>query len=84
MRNIKSAEGDKLVSTEDKVINISVDNGEIIAEKQKDKMTEKSMLKYLLLIVELVLIVTAISSIIYLIQKNRMKKLYEGSRPRNK
>ncbi|MBQ2916818.1 MAG: hypothetical protein IJE59_01355 [Clostridia bacterium] len=84
MRNIKSADGDKLVSTEDKVINISVDNGEIIAEKQKDKMTEKSMLKYLLLIVELVLIVTAISSIIYLIQKNRMKKLYEGSRPRNK
>lgn len=84
VKNIKSADGDNLVSTEDKVINISVDNGEVLAEKQKNKITEKGMLKYLLLIVELVLVVTAISSIIYLIQKNRMKKLYEGSKPRNK
>mgnify|MGYP003303518372 CR=1 FL=1 len=84
MRNIKSADGDKLVSTEDKVINISVDNGVILAEKQKDKITEKSMLKYLLLIVELVLVITAVSSITYLIQKNKMKKLYEDSRPKNK
>ena len=33
---------------------------------------------------ELVLVITAVSSITYLIQKNKMKKLYEGSRPKNK
>ena len=51
IKDIKSADGDNLVATEDRVINVSVSNGEIIAKEQKDKITDKSILKYLLIAV---------------------------------
>ena len=84
IKDIKSADGDNLVATEDRVINVSVSNGEIIAKEQKDKITDKSILKYLLIAVILILIVTIFTSVSFLIQKYKMKKLYEGSRPKSK
>lgn len=84
IKDIKSADGDNLVATEDRVINVSVSNGEIIAKEQKDKITDKSILKYLLIAVIIILIVTIFTSVSFLIQKYKMKKLYEGSRPKSK
>lgn len=84
IKDIKSADGDNLVATEDRVINVSVSNGEIIAKEQKDKITDKSILKYLLIAIIIILIVTIFTSVSFLIQKYKMKKLYEGSRPKSK
>lgn len=84
IKDIKSVDGDNLVATEDRVINVSVSNGEIIAKEQKDKITDKSILKYLLIAVIIILIVTIFTSVSFLIQKYKMKKLYEGSRPKSK
>lgn len=85
LRNIKSADGDNLVKTEDKTINIEIENSSIIiAEEQKDKITDKNKLKYLLIVVELVLVITIITSTTYLLQKRKLKKLYGGSKQKNK
>ena len=84
IKNIKSADGDNLVATEDRIIDVDISNGEISAKAQKGKITDKRMLKYLLIVVELVLVITIITSIAYLIQKHKMKELYEGSRPKDK
>lgn len=84
IKDIKSADGDNLVATEDRIINIDISNGTIIAKEQKDKITDKNILKYLLIVVEVVLVITIITSVSYLIQKHKMKKLYEGSKPKTK
>ena len=85
LKDIKSADGEKLVKTEDKTISINVENNLVMeAKEQKSKITDKNRLKILLIIVELILIVTIINSTTYLIQKRKYKKLYEKSKPRKR
>lgn len=84
IKDMKSADGDSLVATEDRTVNVDISKGIITAKEQKNKITDKNMLKYILIVIEIVLVITIITSISYLIQKHRMKKLYEGSRPKNK
>lgn len=85
LKDIKSADGDNLVKTDNKTISIDVENNLVIeAKEQKSKITDKNRLKILLVIVELILIVTIINSATYLIQKRKYKKLYEKSKPRKR
>lgn len=77
INNVKSADGDNLVSTENKSINVDISDSAITtAQEEKNKITDKNILKYLLIIVELFLVLTVITSTAYLIQNHKIRKMY--------
>lgn len=85
LKNIKSADGDNLVKAEDKTISIDIKDDMIIeAKEQKGKITDKNKLKILLIILELVLVFTIITTISFLRYKRKFEKLFEGSKPRQR
>jgi len=77
VKNIKSADGDNLVATEDRNINIVIGNSEILNVKDKNqKISKKTTLKYVLILVIIALLLTISTSTMYLIQKYKLKKKY--------
>lgn len=81
IKNIKSADGDNLVATDDKTINIKIKDSFISdAKEEKVSINDKNILKYVFVLVIIVLVVTIFTSISYLVQKYRLKKLYNKTK----
>ena len=77
LKNIKSADGDNLVATDDKTVDIQIGNGETLSVKTENtKLNRKTILKYVLILVIIVLLLTVSTSSMYLIQKYKLKKKY--------
>lgn len=77
IKNIKSADGDNLVATEDRAIGIEIKDGSIVNTKTDNlKLDRKTSLKYILVLVIIMLVLTISTSSTYLIQKYKLKKKY--------
>lgn len=81
LKNVKSADGDKLVNAEDKTINVDFENNSVKDIKvEKDSINKKGLLKYVLILVIIVLITTICTSTSYLIQKYKLKNKYNSKK----
>lgn len=77
IKNTKSADGDNLVATQDKTINVDIANSSITNTKEeKDLVSNKSVLKYVLILVIIVLLLTIVTSSSYLVLKYKLNKKY--------
>lgn len=78
VKNVKSADGDNLVATDDKTIDIDIKDSSIAsAEEEKNITSNKSVLKYILIIIILLLLITMLTSTSYLLQKHNLEKKYK-------
>lgn len=79
VKNIKSADGDNLVSAQDKTLNINIKNSNITETKEEKntQVTNKNILKVILMLIIIILVLTIITSIVYLTKKYKAKKEYK-------
>lgn len=85
LKNIKAADGDNLVATDDKTIDIQIGNGEAVSAKTENKKPDKkTTVKYIFILLIIILLLTISTSVTFLIQKYRLKKQYNQITKKNK